>query len=261
MLRPQIDINICSIHLYIQSIQKDLLYLPKVYVSVEFALVKTTFEIIASEWDDDNELMNCFCGMVDRRKTFSLISSRDHCQRSSPSWISDTSRAGFEPAQSLSSGLVEWSCTVVITTTQRRQIWRESTLKTSLIIEIKKAKFFPANLQNKKREKGVPFVITYHPILNSLNKIIRDNMYLLNMNEEVRKTFSPRPIVSFQSARKLSSYLVRAKLDPLQRKTDSWKCGKRRCEVWNNVTGTTILSSTVTGDTFKINHSLNRSLS
>ena len=30
---------------------------------------------------------------------------------------SDTLRAGFEPAQKLSSGLVEWSCAVVITTT------------------------------------------------------------------------------------------------------------------------------------------------
>ena len=61
-------------------------------------------------------LMNCFCGMVDRRKTFSLISSLDHYQRSSPSRISDTPWAGFEPAQNLSSGLVEWSCAVVITT-------------------------------------------------------------------------------------------------------------------------------------------------
>ena len=61
--------------------------------------------------------MNCFCGMVDGRKTFSLISSQDHCQRSSPSRISDTPRAGFEPAQNLSSGFVEWSCAVVITTT------------------------------------------------------------------------------------------------------------------------------------------------
>ena len=52
-------------------------------------------------------MMNCFCGMVDRRKTFSLISSWDHCQRSSPSRISDTPRAGFETAQNLSSGLVE----------------------------------------------------------------------------------------------------------------------------------------------------------
>ena len=47
-------------------------------------------------------MMNCFCGMIDRRKACSLISSRDHCQRSSPSRISDTPQAGFEPAQNLS---------------------------------------------------------------------------------------------------------------------------------------------------------------
>ena len=38
-------------------------------------------------------MMNCFCGMVDRRKAFSLIFSWDHCQRSSPSRISDTPQA------------------------------------------------------------------------------------------------------------------------------------------------------------------------
>ena len=38
--------------------------------------------------------------------------------------------------------------------------------------EIKKVRFFPVNLQNKRREKGVPFVVTYYPIFNSLNKII-----------------------------------------------------------------------------------------
>ena len=48
-------------------------------------------------------MMNCFCGMVEQRKVFLLISSRGHCQRSSPFRISDKSRAGFEPAQNLSS--------------------------------------------------------------------------------------------------------------------------------------------------------------
>ena len=52
-------------------------------------------------------MMNCFCGMVDWRKGFSLISSWDHCQRSSPSQISDMLQAGFEPAQNLSSGFAE----------------------------------------------------------------------------------------------------------------------------------------------------------
>ena len=65
-------------------------------------------------WDPNflmiiNELVSCFCGMVDQRKTFSLISSWDHYQLSSRLQISGTMRAGFESAQKLSSGFVEWS--------------------------------------------------------------------------------------------------------------------------------------------------------
>ena len=68
-------------------------------------------------------MKNWFCGMVDRRKVLSLISSRNHCQRSSPSPISDTSRVGLEPVKIMSSGFVGWSCAVVITTTP----WRHYT--------------------------------------------------------------------------------------------------------------------------------------
>ena len=68
-------------------------------------------------------MMNYFRGMVDRRKVFSLISSRGDCQRSSPWRISNSPRAGFEPAQKLSSGLlVEWSCAVVPTFKPRRHL-------------------------------------------------------------------------------------------------------------------------------------------
>ena len=35
-------------------------------------------------------MINSFCGMTDWQKAFSLISSQDHCQRSSLLWISDT---------------------------------------------------------------------------------------------------------------------------------------------------------------------------
>ena len=65
-------------------------------------------------------MINCFCGMVHRRKEFSLISRWDQCQRSSPSRISDTPRARSKPMQNLSSGLVDWSCAVVVTTTPPR---------------------------------------------------------------------------------------------------------------------------------------------
>ena len=52
-------------------------------------------------------MINCFRDMVDQRKAFSLASSQDYCQISSPSQISDTPRAGLEPAQNLSSDFVE----------------------------------------------------------------------------------------------------------------------------------------------------------
>ena len=63
-------------------------------------------------------IINCFSGMVDRQEVFSLIFSQGHCQRSSPSGISNTPQGGHEPTQILSSGLVEFrrSCIVVITT-------------------------------------------------------------------------------------------------------------------------------------------------
>ena len=58
------------------------------------------------EEEDDDDVMNCFCGMVDRRKACNLISCQNHCQRSSPSRISGTLRTGFEPAQDLSSAII-----------------------------------------------------------------------------------------------------------------------------------------------------------
>ena len=71
-------------------------------------------------------MMNCFYGMVDQQKTFHrqrafcLISSWDHCQRSSSLWIFNTLWSGFELMQSLSSDFLEWSCAVVITTTSQQ---------------------------------------------------------------------------------------------------------------------------------------------
>ena len=69
-------------------------------------------------------MMNCFYDMVDRRKAFSFISSRDHRQISSPSRICDAPQGGFEPVQNLSSGSVVLSCAVAITTTPQRHYGR-----------------------------------------------------------------------------------------------------------------------------------------
>ena len=73
-------------------------------------------------------------------------------------------------------------------------------------IEMKKVKFKLREKTEKSKLKGVLFVETYHPSPNCLHKIIRDNTYLLYMNEEVKNLFFPGPMVSFRDARKLSSH-------------------------------------------------------
>ena len=40
-------------------------------------------------------MMKCFCGLVDKQKAFSLISIGNHCQRFSPSQITDTPLAAM----------------------------------------------------------------------------------------------------------------------------------------------------------------------
>ena len=76
--------------------------------------------------------------------------------------------------------------------------------------------------------------------------------HLLYQDESVKQVFTPPPMVSYHSARKLSSYLVRAKLYPLERKRGSYKCGNLRCLVCNNIEET----DTFTRESFKINHHL-----
>ena len=77
--------------------------------------------------------------------------------------------------------------------------------------------------------------------------------HLLNQDESVKQVFPPPPMVSYRSERKLSSYLVRAKLYSLERKRGSYKCSSLRWLVCNNIEETDTFTSTVTGESFKIN--------
>ena len=104
-----------------------------------------------------------------------------------------------------------------------------------------------------KSLKAVPFVMTYHRKLKSMNKVILKYLDLLYKDKEVKRVFTPKPLISFRSARKLSSYLVRAKLYSTQRTVGSYTCGAKRYEVCINVNETSTFTNTVTGETY-INH-------
>ena len=101
------------------------------------------------------------------------------------------------------------------------------------------------------KEKGIPFAVTFHPLLKSLGSIVNTN---LQINDEVGKVFSWRPMVSFRSARKLSSYFVRAKLYPVERKVGSCKCNGNRCQVCQSISETDTFTCSNDGITYKINH-------
>ena len=124
---------------------------------------------------------------------------------------------------------------------------------------MEKVKFFRNSNVVRQRDprKGAPFVLTYHPIFKSIGKIINKNFNLLCMNDEVKKVFTPKPMISFRSTRKMRSYLVRVELYPEERTKGSFKCGSKRCEVCLNVTETPTFTSTVTGETYIINHKFN----
>ena len=83
---------------------------------------KLNLQYCGRQISETNELLmiNFACGMVDGRKTISLISSRDHCQRPSLLKISHTPRAGYELGQS--SELKLCSSDNLYTTVQQSKI-------------------------------------------------------------------------------------------------------------------------------------------
>lgn len=66
----------------------------------------------------------------------------------------------------------------------------------------------------QKEEEDIPLIFTYNPSIKCLSKIVNKNLYLLYMNDEVKRVFSPEVMISFRSARKFSNYHVKLKSIP-----------------------------------------------
>ena len=77
----------------------------------------------------------------------------------------------------------------------------------------------------------MPFVATYHPKLKDFGKLIKNLQLFLYSDSDVQRVFSPAPIVSYRSARKIKDYIVRSKLYHIERKVGSYRCGNLRCQV------------------------------
>ena len=71
----------------------------------------------------------------------------------------------------------------------------------------------------------------YHTKPKVFGQLMKKLQHLLYPNKAVNKVSTPPPIFSYCSAGKISSYLVRAKLYPLEIKVGCYKCGNPRCFV------------------------------
>ena len=123
--------------------------------------------------------------------------------------------------------------------------------------ELLKVKFSNKYGNKQQKEICILFGITYHLILKNFGNNIWKNIYLLYMNEEAKTVFTPGPMISFRNAKKLSSYLIRAKLYSIERTVGWFKCNGKRCQTCLNVNETDTLTSTTTGETYEINHQFN----
>lgn len=74
--------------------------------------------------------------------------------------------------------------------------------------------------------------------------IIKEILY---MDNEFKRVFTPKPMISFRNVRSLSSYLVGAKLYPTERTIGCYR--EKRCDVCIDINEALPFASTVTRET------------
>ena len=123
-------------------------------------------------------------------------------------------------------------------------------------LEMEKVRFSQSNNNINELGTEIPFIMTYHPKLKVAGQLMKVLQHVLYQDELVKKVLTPPPIAFYRIARKIISYLARAKLCPLESKFGCYKCGNQRFLVCENIEETDTFSSAVTGVFFKINHLL-----
>ena len=86
-----------------------------------------------------------------------------------------------------------------------------------------------------------------------IGTLIKDLLPFSYSDEEVQKVFSPPPMVSYRSSRKIKDYIVRSKLYSLERNVGCGSCKNIK------VTGT--FESFTIKKSYKINHKFDCSIS
>ena len=88
------------------------------------------------------------------------------------------------------------------------------------------------NRRDNKGNKRLPLVMTLHPALSGVGKIMESLRPILHASEDMRNIFEEKPMVIYRRPKNLKNNLVRSKL----KEEDSGdkgmqKCCKSRCQI------------------------------
>ena len=145
---------------------------------------------------------------------------------------------------------------------EKFRTWFEKRRYPSAIVEkqVTKSRSYtrPGNRSNNCRDKDIlPLIITYHPALGFVSKIIRKHFHVLTVNDEAKELFPNPPMVSFRNPKTIGNHVVRAKVPRLDQRKGTFKCGSSKCEVCWNLIVTDEFERSHDGKKYKINFEFN----
>ena len=112
---------------------------------------------------------------------------------------------------------------------------------------------------NQTRSPKTPFVVTYHPRLPDMGKMLTELHPILESSERCKNAITSVPFVAFRKPKILGDYLVRTKVDsrgPKGLSLGTVKCSSRRCEVCKYMDENSHLKSSKDDRRYSIYYSL-----
>ena len=104
----------------------------------------------------------------------------------------------------------------------------QSAIEETISEVLKKPREEALTYKKKKSSDRVPFVVTYHPRLRMMGRVLHKNFKLLQSNERLQKAFPEPPMVAFKRLKNLRDILVHT--GPRATNQGVRSCGDKRCK-------------------------------
>ena len=89
--------------------------------------------------------------------------------------------------------------------------------------------------QTKLESYSTPLVLTYHPYLRRINKIVKNLQPLLNKDPYLNQIFSAPPLISYRQSPNLKLLLTSASLPNERFITGTFSCNSPKCHLCPNI--------------------------